>query len=131
MGFSAELNAFARCIPPLVKDLHVDATIFLSNVLINTTPVDTGRAKGNWLVGKTLSSKSNPNKFDKSGEVTKAAAVAATKSFKPFSITYIFNNIPYVIHLDQGTTNYLDGFSPKAPAGMTPVAMNSLQVSFK
>lgn len=86
------------------------------------TPVDEGRARGNWQVSFGSPKEgivSVPDKPNESGDpangtapgqnaITKGAS-AFTSQKVPFGVFWIVNNLPYILVLDQG------GFVPKDP----------------
>lgn len=76
------------------------------------TPVDKGRARGNWQVGRDRVPTAEVDDVDKSaraaGVVSREASEVAR--IKPFSISFVANNVPYI-----GALN--DGHSKQAPAG--------------
>ena len=86
--------------------------------LIQYTPVDTGRAKGNWIasIGEP-SSNYDADQMDPSGEMTRSTGTAIIKQpnwryknlwTKDF---YITNNTPYIGYLEDGRSkNAMLGF---------------------
>ena len=83
--------------------------------IVLRTPVDTGRARGNWLTGKGYSAGYSENVADQSGATTIQNGANEVASWKPiFSVQnefWITNNLPYIKFLE-------DGKSDQAPAGM-------------
>lgn len=73
--------------------------------LVIETPVDTGRARFNWIV-----SQNNPDNTQKPSPVSKDAAINSAiaaggrviASTVPYSLTYIQNNLPYIVKLNEG-----------------------------
>lgn len=88
--------------------------------VVMMTPVDTGRARGNWTVESSGSS-STPG-IDSSGGQTIAAGAGvidrATAKGIPPTIT-LANNLPYIEPLENGS-------SRQAPQGMVAVTMARL-----
>jgi hypothetical protein len=69
------------------------------------TPVDTGRAKGNWQLGIDQVPLGETGRNDKSGNATKAKAtqnLGALRGTKRFHAVYITNNVPYIEVLERG-----------------------------
>lgn len=86
--------------------LAVDAALVLN------TPVDTGRARSNWIVSLNAPSVLvvDPNKTpDPNGIIA---------SFKVTDTAYIANNLPYIRRLNEGS-------SQQAPAGFVDLAVQS------
>lgn len=91
--------------------------------LVLRTPVDTGRARGNWqvAVNKTFIN-GEVEVLDRGGSATistGASKIAGQKAFEPVVIQ---NNLPYIERLN-------DGYSKQAPAGYVEGALASLGLS--
>jgi hypothetical protein len=86
--------------------------------LVLETPVDTASARGSWLVSDNSSNGSRVN-YPESESVSAATqkaiddGAANIQRARDFSETYIFNNQPYIIRLNEGSSqqapsNYID-----------------------
>jgi len=75
------------------------------NRIVDRTPVDTGRLKGNWTVGVNNTPEGfDPNKFDKGGEGVKAEGRAIIDSSSGlFDDIVIANNVNYIEFVHDGT----------------------------
>lgn len=96
--------------------------------IIRMTPVDTGRARGNWFVGLNVTDEtSESNKNKGAGYIAKELPkdLVSQKVF-------LYNNLPYIQKLEFGgysqgpgstdkTTS--EGFSKQAPQGMVRVSL--------
>jgi len=73
--------------------------------VVDRTPVLTGRLKGNWVVGvNNIPSNVDVNRFDKGGEVSKAAGRGVIDSSAGlFDDIFIVNNINYLEFIHDGT----------------------------
>lgn len=92
--------------------LAIDAAVVLA------TPVDTGRARGNWQVEVGQAPSGELATTDKGGGSTIAAGKAAIESYKgEAGGIYITNNLPYIERLNEG-------WSKQAPAGFVETAVN-------
>ena len=94
------------------------AAITADQVLVLTTPVDLGLARGNWVV--SLGSPSD-EVFEKPRQVAVALeAGKATVALWDHETGGIFitNNTPYIVPLDEG-------HSSQAPAGMSHQALTA------
>lgn len=85
--------------------------------VIKKTPVDKGRAKGNWAVAIGQPAPATDRPFDKSGQRT----IADMKTFvndqmQAGKIIYLTNTLPYILRLEEG-------YSRKAPAGMVALTL--------
>lgn len=88
--------------------------------VVQMTPVDTGRARANWQVTQDEPATGVVDATDKPGATTIGAGSAKVGEAKPFSVTYITNNLPYIEKLE-------DGHSKQAPAGMLNVTYARLK----
>lgn len=98
-----------KVIKPLEKRVRAVA-LKVDSELVNTTPVDTGRARANWL--PTLNIPANYS----NASLTPQSPEDVTKAFKITDTIYITNNLPYINRLN-------DGYSQKAPAGFVQMAI--------
>lgn len=88
--------------------------------VVNRTPVDTGRARGGWQVGRTDSDNDNGN-IDGGGSSTVAAGLSIVNKITiPFGTIVIFNNVEYIVFLEEGS-------SGQAPQGMVDVTILELK----
>lgn len=96
--------------------------------IVLKTPVDTGRARGNWdmTIGSPATGASDtigplePKPAGwKSGDVT--SGLQAIQSLKPFETIYITNNLPYIRRLEE------DSWSQQFTAGMVASTVQELQ----
>ncbi len=133
--FKVELKKFAD----LTEEQHVQllkkvAFQVLTGV-VEKTPVDTGRARGNWQVSVNGSAGNTTiERNDQSGpaEATLApglstavdAGLAALAGVKPFSTVVIYNNVEYIAALEHG-------HSKQAPHGMVALTIAEVQAQFQ
>lgn len=86
------------------------AAFAVDRELVNTTPVDTGRAKNNWLLSLNLPD----TRLLKSSEINLGASALEAFTFRDDIL--ITNNLPYIRRLN-------DGSSVQAPAGFVDIAI--------
>lgn len=100
------------------------ATAIVTN-LIQVTPVDTSKALSNWRVTTdgTIGAHIAAHFMGKAGSTQAASASAAIadaeraiKSSKPLDVLVIFNAVPYIRRLNEGS-------SAQAPAGFVEKAI--------
>lgn len=116
--FNKELNFFGKTLMPEALTTLVKAIAFeIFARVIFKTPVDTGRARGNWQIsiGQPILSvlgldSAQDNAFAGFGEEGQAAA-SVLQNLNPFDVVFISNNVPYILFLEDGT-------SDQAPFGM-------------
>jgi len=106
--------------------------------IILATPVDTGRARGNWFVGLNVTDKTGGIKANKGPNYVAKQLPKDVTNQKVF----LYNNLPYIEKLEFGGYGSEDtektnsqGFSKQAPQGMVRVSLlkwgSTLQKVFK
>lgn len=93
------------------KEIRALALNILSGVTLST-PVDTGRARGNWQVGITHAETGTLDTSDKGGALTirvGASKIGGAKTI-PYPAIYISNNLPYIGRLNQGSSTQAPKF---------------------
>ena len=121
--FNQELRRLTKRLPEkslliVQKKLTFDA---LRGVVLKT-PVDTGRARGNWQVTINESPENEINTEDKTGNNTISEGTDRVKRVPSFAIIYITNNVPYIVYLENGTPT-------QAAHGMIALTFAELQRS--
>lgn len=119
------LDAFKRGIRSDIADIaavtsKVERRIGLGILrrVVMATPVDTGRARGNWQVDLNNAPKGETGALDKRGGSTASKGSAIIQTAKPFGTIQIANNVPYIGRLN-------DGYSKQAPAGFIEAAIDA------
>lgn len=79
------------------------AGLALTNVVLST-PVDTGRARGGWVVSNGAPSLEDPGRLDTIGTATIAAGQAEIAQRRSPQDIYLNNNVNYIVFLDQGSS---------------------------
>lgn len=92
------------------KAIRKGALGVLRNLTI-TSPVDTGRFKGNWLVRIGMKPKGISNNLDPSGASTLQSGATVISFQSHLNGIWISNNLPYALRLERG-------WSEQAPTGM-------------
>lgn len=109
-NFGKEAQRFLEDgVAPSVGQLRRAVAADALDQLIKYTPVDTGRARGNWIVSVGEPSEEfNWDTYDPSGSATLAKGVAIISqqrwrfNGRFTSDLYIVNNTPYIPHLEDG-----------------------------
>ena len=121
MGWSRSLTGFAdEQEKRLNAELRAKSLQALSGV-IERSPVDSGRFRGNHQVSVGSSESGTVDRFDKSGRQTLsegAAEIAAVS--EPFTYIVVQNNLPYAGVLENGN-------SKQAPQGIFAATFESLK----
>jgi hypothetical protein len=123
MSFAADMRRFSAKTEKAL-DKTVRATTFgLFREVIQRTPVDTGRLKGNWQTSVGSPVKTTITRTDPSGGTAISEALMNGGGFG--SVTYMTNNLPYASRIEY------DGWShTKAPEGMVRVSFARVQSIF-
>ena len=109
-AFNREVTEWAKVVPPaeiskLQRKIALDA---LGRIMVRT-PVDTGRARSNWLTTIGQPAEEEAGIFDGSGRRALAQGKATINSAPVFSAIHIANNLPYIEVLENG------GYVPADP----------------
>lgn len=90
------------------------AAMLIDQTLVTSTPVDTGRARSNWLAG--IGAAPSGTVAATSASAAIAAARSAIDQYKLGSTIFIANNVSYISKLNSGS-------SAQAPAGFVEKAV--------
>ncbi len=120
MGRSKSFGEFSRRMAVQAKDMTSRledrvrrAAIAADTAIVTTTPVDLGRAKGNWNVSLGAPDTSVTENVDPSGGDTIARGEEAIREWKSGDgEIFIANSLPYIMPLENGS-------SAQRPEGMT------------
>ncbi|WHI46596.1 hypothetical protein [Microbulbifer sp. VAAF005] len=117
MKFSASLKQFNEDALAEADRLYRATNIELFNSVIRDTPVDTGRARGNWQTTVGAPAQSSSLRLDRSGAEAQTEVIQNVRGLD--KVNYLINNLPYIQPLEYG-------HSKQAPAGM--VRRNVLRI---
>lgn len=122
--FNLELENFGKKVVPeahlaLQKKIALD----LLRRIVFKTPVDTGRARGNWQTNVGAAGSSAIERLDPSGNTAISEGLGALAAARPFGLITIFNNVDYIRFLEMGS-------SRQAPAGMVSVSLAEVRGAF-
>ena len=115
--FAKRMTALAKTFESNAEQLVVKTALTVHSTVVLGTPVDTGRARGSWLVEISKpadGTADNPADFGFVPATTKAQA--KLKGYKAGGEVHITNNLPYITPLNQG-------HSKQAPAGFVEEAI--------
>lgn len=119
----ATLKQFARRIRQRGRDVETGAdavvratAIAINQAVVSATPVDTGRARANWIVGLGAPVRQDTEATDPGGGDTISSNNNKIGQRRGDSDVYLSNNLDYINDLNQGT-------SAQAPAGFVEQAV--------
>lgn len=119
--FTVDIGSFINKAKQNAVDVAAGTALDLSRRVILRTPVDTGRARGNWIPSINVVSTETTLTTDQSGAATIGEA-ASVSSRTSGNIFYLTNNLPYIRKLEFGS-------SQQSPAGMVRVSIQELLAS--
>ena len=111
----------------VVKSLETSvkkAALFLDSQLVQRTPVDTGRARSNWLVSLTTRITETVPETTASQAINAASSVISKFNVILNKTIFISNNLPYIRRLNEGS-------STQAPAGFVEDAVALTKASIR
>ena len=124
-AFGRNMKAWAEKAKAGVDQVTRAAIIDVSTDVIKQTPVDSGRARGNWFASIDNPIQS-PILTEK--DVTGAMSIARTNAVAagaPGNKYYLTNNLPYIFRLEY------QGWSKQAPQGMVRVSVLRFHAALK
>lgn len=116
MSFSDDIRKFAKKTNKRIEDVMQASAISVFSSIVLRTPVDTGRARANWLY-----SQDEP----RTDTTEKTKAPIMSRQVKKGLNHIISNNLPYIEKLESG-----DG-SAQAPNGMVKVTTTEFEAVVK
>jgi len=119
-SFAQQLQIFRTDALEAIDQTYRDVVIQVGETLINLSPVDTGRFKGNWQFTIGQPSTHSLDNYDKTGEERIAALTAQMGALEYGQVVWLVNNLVYAIPLEYG-------HSQKAPEGMVRITLTRFQ----
>jgi len=117
VGADALIDTLRERNDQLVRGLALEAT----KGVVLMTPVDEGRARGNWNVATGSPDKTeSEERKDKDGGPTIGRALTIVREIQVGDTIFITNSVPYILPLE-------DGHSSQAPQGMIALTAARLQ----
>ncbi len=110
MEFSAAVKAFGVNGLKRADKIRRASALEVFKLIIMATPVDTGRARGNWQASLNAPIETATSTEDKGGGAALSAALASLGGLT--DVVYFTNNLPYIEKLEY------EGHSRQAPNGM-------------
>lgn len=121
--FSKEILRLAVTVDENVDLAVRKCALAAESTVVLATPVDTGRARSNWLAKIDAPAEGTVEPKDPSSAIADAAAVVAAYGPNNVSI-HLTNNLPYIQRLNEG-------WSAQAPAGFVEEAVRAALNSLK
>lgn len=118
-AFDLALRKEADEVPELAGKVQRAIALEALRGVVMMTPVDTGRARGNWQVTHDTPADGEVDVADKGGRATIGKGAAEIAAIEPFEVTYLTNNLDYIEELEKGS-------SKQSPHGMVGVTATRL-----
>jgi hypothetical protein len=115
--FKLAIDNFAEIPEKVVRG----GTLNLFNNIIKGTPVDTGRARGNWFTSISAPSKAVSSSTSAQSSVSSLNSTVSVWDVR--DSLHITNNLPYITRLEYG-------YSKQAPSGWVRQAVVRFQDAF-
>lgn len=107
------------------RDAVRAAAIAADTTVVLATPVDTGRARANWVTSVRSPVTKTSESTDPSGAAAIAQGTETIQGWKPgLGSIFIANSLPYIKRLNEG-------WSAQAPRGMTRQAIASARAELR
>jgi hypothetical protein len=124
MTFSLDIKEFAEKTERNVNDVKQTVAIDLFGSIIKSSPVDTGRFRGNWNASINSPDLSASSSIDPSGQGSTSKMAQTIETSTVDDTLYISNNLPYAQRLEYG-------WSKQAPSGMVRVNIARFQAAIQ
>jgi hypothetical protein len=122
--FALDLRRFGDLTEEKATMIFRKIALDLDTRIVLSTPVDTGRARGNWFPSiNTPSNAVNPTASDRSGSGAINAAAGLIGRAEIGTVIWFTNNLPYILPLENG-------WSGQAPTGMVDINLNAVQAQY-
>jgi hypothetical protein len=117
-GTSKRIRAFADSIPERGNDVKKAFAKEFLTAVVPATPVKSGKARSNWMVGVGKKNAATRSQVSRSGDVALTQGARIISGAKVGQAIHISNNLPYIQRLNEG-------WSAQAPAGFIERAYQS------
>lgn len=122
-NFAIDLTKFGDVTDKQALMIFQEIAIELDTRIVLGTPVDEGRARGNWFPTLNSPSTVTSDNTDKSGAAAIAAVQSTAKGSKLGDTIWMSNNLPYILPLENG-------HSGQAPEGMVDLNLNAIAAQY-
>lgn len=118
--FNVALKKISTKVPDVALAYQKEVSLFALDRIVKSTPVDTGLARANWQLRRTVA-ETVVQEVDPAGTRAIVTGTAALKAIKAaFGTIWIFNNLDYIVRLEEGS-------SQQAPAGMVAANIPAIE----
>ncbi|WP_321991527.1 hypothetical protein [Marispirochaeta aestuarii] len=140
--FAIDIQQFGKDAINQVDVIRRKIALEVFSGVVLKTPVDSGRARGNWQSSVGALATSEVERVDKGGRAAVSEAERVINSSRITDSVFLSNNVPYIFSLEYGgypkvvkrgsrkrgkrkgyEVRSVGGFSKQAPAGMVQVTL--------
>lgn len=118
MGFADGLNKMCARAGDKAQEVVRKTALELQAGMVEKSPVDTGRFKGNWQASIGVVNTATDGGEDKSGAAALGRTQAVLATWKPGQKIWLTNSLPYAKRLEYG-------WSDQAPGGMVRLTVQA------
>jgi hypothetical protein len=125
-GLSARLHLRSKQVVESAEILIRRVAVAMDQALVMTTPVDTGRARGNWVtsIGRPQEFIAQKDQWGEDFPLPQEVIAQGQATIAGWHIgrgpIFIANSVPYIVRLEHG-------WSKQAPQGMLGAAVKAAQ----
>lgn len=124
MGFAANLNKLCERAGDKAALVVRRAALELQSGMIERSPVDSGRFKGNWACGIGTLNTDTSQAADASGQGALGRTATTLQGWTPGQTIILSNSLPYAKRLENG-------WSQQAPNGMVRLTVQAYSDAVK
>ena len=117
--FALDLRKFGKVTREQATMIFRKITLELDSRVVLGTPVDVGRARGNWFPSLNTPATGTTDKADPTGSAALAEINSLVGSARLGDTVWLTNNLPYILPLENG-------HSKQAPDGMVDINLNAI-----
>jgi len=121
VSFTSDLSRFENKVKNRLLVVPRKVALEVLRRVVMRTPVESGRARGNWQTSVGAPMVGETGRTDKSGGAVIGSAVPIIESWDASNVAiFLMNNVPYIQRLE-------DGYSDQAPSGMVKITVAEFQ----
>jgi hypothetical protein len=124
MGFAEDLRRLCDRAGDKAELVVRKTALELQSGMVERSPVDTGRFKGNWACGIGTINTDTSQGEDKSGQGALGRTATTLQGWKPGQTIVLSNSLPYARRLENG-------WSDQAPGGMVRLTVQAYAQALK
>lgn len=122
MSFESEIARIIKNREQVTREIFAASALQITEKVITRTPVDTGRARGNWNASINSADESVDQGATQSTAQGNAASTAGGLSLG--DTFYLTNGLPYISRLEYG-------YSGQAPSGMLRLTVDEFNAALR